>query len=965
MAIAWLLEFGASARLRTVPDVRLLRQRMLGWVHDNPTRLVVIAAVAFLGVNVLSTLTSVSLHQSLWGKLPGGDGYSLYNIVTYFFLFLIIATKLKTRSQVRHLATAVAATGTIVGLHAITQWYGVDPFGLSQPSVRAISSIGNPIFVGAFLVLTIPLTAAVGIAKLFWGPSWFQVLVAITMAIIQLLGLVFTWSRGPWIGLAFSLLVFAGLSLFTVRTISWGRVVAVGVAVALLSTFIFNPSMPSFGQAVQSQVIQPVAARGSTLYEEIQNPSNQARFGLWQSSYNLVVSRPPPTITDRSLRPMRSLLGYGPESFSYVWALATPETFITSLNLRYAYAHNHLVHEAVELGLLGLMAYLGLLITILGTGTTWLIKNRHSPAAEYRWILIVLLSATAGRFVEELVGIAKVSDSTIFWALMGLLVALKPALTDAPVAAPRAARQARTSRSRGEHLQRSRLQLWSLSIVAFVVLGIAVLTWVKNVNYYRAALLGADSVHALNADHGDDALFLAKKAQNLAPDVVDYHLQIAEIYRQASTSFETEDRQARLMAQAYDAARQAQSVDPLSTRTNLVAANIGITLANLGQDFVRQEAFRSFERFAASRPDIFETFEVLASGYLQGGDPAKAKAAAARSFEMQGGRSEAGRAQLLMSIADLKLGNLFEARAFATSALDSNRLTAEETQAATEIIADVNSTIGTWPSNMELAYEDVLRILGPTGVVMPLVDPNSTDPTKFGIRQIDPGAVAVTFTWSKAPTGWDAPFDPVDLANWEGHVPVLTFDGSDDTIVHTSPSRYWSRDDSLGQGFSVGTWVRTERTPAHRTIMSKWNPVSGAREWSFAITTDDKLQLSILDTATVSHSFITSEVTVPQSSWSYIVATYNGAGGASALSSSNAKFYVDGAQVATIFVNNPIYISMASTTSSVALASLASGHDLYMGEMAGGPLGPFFTHKIMTAREVADLYNLADVPAVP
>ena len=52
------------------------------------------------------------------------------------------------------------------------------------------------------------------------------------------------------------------------------------------------------------------------------------------------------------------------------------------------------------------------------------------------------------------------------------------------------------------------------------------------------------------------------------------------------------------------------------------------------------------------------------------------------------------------------------------------------------------------------------------------------------------------------------------------------------------------------------------------------------------------------------------------------------------------------------------YVSMENKAAALALARVPNQTTYFDGKMAGGPLGPFFTQKELTADEVKALYDL-------
>ena len=73
----------------------------------QPGRWLALAVWFFFGTTLLSTVLSGSFNVSLWGEVPGQDGYAFYNILSYVLLFAVIATHLKTWEEVKRLELPV------------------------------------------------------------------------------------------------------------------------------------------------------------------------------------------------------------------------------------------------------------------------------------------------------------------------------------------------------------------------------------------------------------------------------------------------------------------------------------------------------------------------------------------------------------------------------------------------------------------------------------------------------------------------------------------------------------------------------------------------------------------------------------------------------------------------------------------------------------------------------------------
>ena len=254
-------------------------------------------------------------------------------------------------------------------------------------------------------------------------------------------------------------------------------------------------------------------------------------------------------------------------------------------------------------------------------------------------------------------------------------------------------------------------------------------------------------------------------------------------------------------------------------------------------------------------------------------------------------------------------------------------------------------------------YESVLNILGSTGTILPIGDPKHGQPNATAFTTV--GEEQVTFTWSEAPNSFDTKLDLTSADSFQGIIPIVEFNGTDEE-ADTPDAAYWSRDDSAGQGFSVGVWCHVTDTAAHRVLLSKHDENVAVQEWKLQVSSGDLLYFQCRDDSANVNVYRQSDSAVNQDRWAFFVVTYDGAGGASAMDT--VTLYQDGAVLASTAANNASYVAMENGTSMVGLArTTASGGAVsspYNGRMAGGPLGKFFSHKELSADEVRRLYEI-------
>ena len=224
------------------------------------------------------------------------------------------------------------------------------------------------------------------------------------------------------------------------------------------------------------------------------------RIKIWQTSAGIIASRPWFEGDDGGPTVLRHLFGYGPDTFLYVYPLEMEPSQSSSIGL-VKDGHNQWVHAAVELGIVGAVLLLAVAALPLLAGTHLLLFRSRSWAPTYRLIAAALLAALAGRGVEQLSGIAQISD-----ALPRII-----AWRDGPQPATRPA------------LAGPALRAMSGGAAAIIVISIGSLTLVhtwSNVLGARDAALSATATR----EEGDlpRAIELIGSAVNRAPATVAY-----------------------------------------------------------------------------------------------------------------------------------------------------------------------------------------------------------------------------------------------------------------------------------------------------------------------------------------------------------------------------------------------------------------------------------------------------------
>ncbi|MGC9349167.1 MAG: hypothetical protein ACP5JG_13565 [Anaerolineae bacterium] len=212
MAVLWMTRF-IEERVREASPIRFsLRTPM------------VLPALLTMVVYLISTLFSLVPYTSLIGSYQRLQG--TYTLLGYLVVFLAILTSLRTRVQLSRLITVLILNSLPISLYGIIQHNGLDPLPWAGDVMRRVAAnMGNAIFVAAYLIMIVPLTAA-RIVQSFGDilgreeARISDVLRAsgyIFVFAVQLLTIWYSQSRGPWLGIVASGFLFPYLALIVLQ----------------------------------------------------------------------------------------------------------------------------------------------------------------------------------------------------------------------------------------------------------------------------------------------------------------------------------------------------------------------------------------------------------------------------------------------------------------------------------------------------------------------------------------------------------------------------------------------------------------------------------------------------------------------------------------------------------------------------------------------------------------------------
>lgn len=280
-------------------------------------------------------------------------------------------------AQTRWIAAALVLGGAwqgALGLYQFVFRIGPDFFIIMGRFMRASGTFRQPNPYGGYLGLTLPiaLSLALWAWSAFWrrdGSRWASALWGSYFAAATLLmaaGLVASWSRGAWMGAGVGVLIVLVLRSRTAALLT-GLAVLMLLAGALL------------GALRPDAIPQPIAARVQDipayfgLTDVLSQPVNDDNFS--------VIERVAHWVAAQRMWEQAPWLGVGAGNYAAVY----PQVHLPRWDDPLGHAHNVYLNVLAETGLLGLAAYLAILVAT----TVWIWRSFRRAArlgtAEGRW----------------------------------------------------------------------------------------------------------------------------------------------------------------------------------------------------------------------------------------------------------------------------------------------------------------------------------------------------------------------------------------------------------------------------------------------------------------------------------------------------------------------------------------------------------------------------------------------------
>lgn len=580
---------------------------------------------------IVSTSFSVAPATSFWGSFDHTVG--TISVLALIGFAVLMGLNLQRKEQVHRVLWTVTASSTLVAFLGVLEWMRWVPSSVFLPyEGRIASTIGQPVLLGQYLVMTMPLTSAL---FLMHGQAqarrwvWHHPLAlsALTFSLfVQGFALALTAARGPWLGLivAGGVLVLC-LGVYGKRR--WLLKVSILCGAAVL---IFLLGIMMLGSPLHGLRDLPLLSRAASAVE-FGSGSVKSRLVTWEATVRLLRERPALGSASGQTSPLRHLVGYGPETFPFAFDTVSPGelSVLEGPQVRMGRAHNFVLDLLVMTGLLGLASFL-LLIGAAYRHALRGVRNIKEP--QYLLIRISLIAALSGYLMAKVSGVDDIDEQVMFWTILALLIGtLRLGLREQPfsassLAAPPAAR---ITAKRGMLLAAA----VALGTLGALLAGTTVL----------ADMHSRKGLEALGGRDWPQAVAAFDRAVTVAPYRPRYHEHLFRTGFLAAQETSSPEGRRKLIDFARNHVQRAQALEPVNHHYILLQAQLE-SFAALTLDAARgQKATELYRQAAALSPNNVHVLNAWAYYELSSLRPQNALALLQQSLALNPTYSETHR----------------------------------------------------------------------------------------------------------------------------------------------------------------------------------------------------------------------------------------------------------------------------------------------------------------------------------
>jgi O-antigen ligase len=324
----------------------------------------------------------------------------LWFVIPFYFAGILL---FKDLSNAKRFQWLYAIPLVIVIFYTL---YNHSTFGFDKPHSNMVMKpfYNDHTAYGAVIAFFLPIFTGFAVSGIY--RKSIRVTALVVLAIL-ILGIIFSYSRAAWISVAAALGVFL-LIRFRVRFYWLLIALFIGVGFFYMFRYQFIDKLEKNKQDSSTDFVEHV----QSISNISSDASNLERINRWASALRLFKERP--------------IFGWGPGTYQFVYApyqRAKEKTIISTNYGDMGNAHSEYIGPLSESGVLGMLTFLGILVTTIVTGIR---VFRRTESKEVRTIAMTMTLGLISYYVHGVMNNFLDTDkaSVPFWGFIAILVAM-------------------------------------------------------------------------------------------------------------------------------------------------------------------------------------------------------------------------------------------------------------------------------------------------------------------------------------------------------------------------------------------------------------------------------------------------------------------------------------------------------------------------------------------------------------
>ena len=296
------------------------------------------------------------LIMLMGGLISNGGAASLKEAAMYvcfLFIYLMIVSLITNREWLDRLGCALVSSGTLTALYGLYQKISgnvekgtMDKEMFEDIEGRVMSTFENSNMLGVFLIMVLPFA----LSYFLRSKKLYAKLLALASCAVMGVCLIYTWSRGAWLGLVLACFVF----------------------ILLYNHYILPLLLPAGALGVTllwdkiggSGLVDNLVTRFSSILT-MSDSSSIYRLGIWRGSMNVAKEN------------FLTGIGVGSEAFRKVYIRFAESGIETAVH-----SHNLFLQILIETGIVGLIVFIAALLLCVKSGLELIRRSTADTAAE-------------------------------------------------------------------------------------------------------------------------------------------------------------------------------------------------------------------------------------------------------------------------------------------------------------------------------------------------------------------------------------------------------------------------------------------------------------------------------------------------------------------------------------------------------------------------------------------------------